>query len=410
LNWGFSMRIVVLGTRGFPDVQGGVERHCENLYPRLVKLGCEVIVLARAPYTGNKEYSFQGVTIKPIACPKHRSLEAIVHTFKGIFEARMLRPDILHIHAIGPSIFVPLARLLGMKVVMTHHGQDYRRLKWGQTAKATLRVGETAGCVFANAVIAISKEISSDCIRRFGRGAAVIPNGVVVMPAERTGKILKERGIETGRYLLAVGRFVPEKGFTDLIEAFGIASKAMRSADRAAEWKLVIAGDADHEDEYSMKVKEKAMATENVVLTGSQKGRDLAELYSHAGLFVLPSYHEGLPIVLLEAMSYGLSCIVSDIAANREVALSGDRYFKPGDTGKLAEKILEFIARPFSEAEKKAQVDIIAREYNWDAISEATLKIYHGLDNLKSSKLFHKDSIDFQHGTDILQAKRGIPV
>src|SRR5262245_30684169 len=123
------MKIVVLGTRGFPNVQGGVEKHCEELYPRLVALGCEVTVLSRTPYTGSGAYEFKGVKIQPLFCPKHKFLEAPFHTFFGILKAARLKPDVVHIHAIGPSLFVPLARLLNLKVVVTHHGHDYERKK-----------------------------------------------------------------------------------------------------------------------------------------------------------------------------------------------------------------------------------------------------------------------------------------
>ena len=383
------MKIAVLGTRGFPNVQGGVEVHCENLYPRLVKRGCEVVVFGRAPYLKNRDSPIQqgkrhggtvpifykGVKIIPLACPKNKFLEAFVHTFIGIFAAKKLNPDILHIHAVGPSIMVPLGRLLGMKVVMTHHGPDYERKKWAGPAKAILRMGEALGVRCANAVICISQVIADGVKKKYGRDAVVIPNGVAIPEILSSEDALRKYGLEKGRYILAVGRFVPEKGFGELIEAF--EKVGSQESGVGSEWRLVIVGKADHEDEYSRSLKEKAAKNPNIVLTGFLSGKPLQELYSHAGLFVLPSYYEGLPIALLEAMSYGLSCIVSDIPANREVGLAENRYFKAGDIESLRRKIKEFIASgPLGGQERTGQIKRIAGKYDWDAIAGRTLEVY----------------------------------
>lgn len=381
------MKIAVLGTRGFPDIQGGVESHCENLYTRLAKMGCDVTVFGRKPYlkigtvptsmqttVRGQPLFYKDVTLIAISCPTNKFLEALVHTFKGVFAARKLKPDILHIHAVGPSLLVPFARLMGFKVVMTNHGPDYARKKWNWFAKLILWKGEWLGSVFSNAVICISETIASDIRRRFHREVTVIPNGVDTPEIVRTDEALKKYGLEKGKYLLAVGRFVPEKGLHDLVEAFGIASAP--AGPRNDGWKLVIAGDADHEDKYSLSLKQKVKTNPSIISTGFISGVPLKELYSNAGLFVLPSYYEGLPIVLLEAMSYGLSCIVSDIPANREVELSEDRFFKPGDVKKLSEKIKEFIGRSMTDEAKEKQINMIKDKYNWESIAIRTLDIY----------------------------------
>lgn len=396
------MKIVVLGTRGFPRIQGGVEAHCENLYPQLVRMGCEVTVFGRAAYLtktgsvpsnaesdalGQTPFFYKSVKIVPLAGPKNKFLEAIIHTFKGIFQAKKLNPEVLHIHAVGPALMVPFARMMGFRVVFTHHGPDYERKKWGFFAKLSLRMGEFLGVKFANEVIAISQVIADEIKAKYGREITVIPNGVV-MPGNTEGDTaLKEYGLNKGKYILAVGRFVPEKGFCDLVEAFGRMGSVPSNAENDAlgqtpfsgkndGWKLVIAGDADHEDKYSLSLKEKAKANPNIVLTGFISGEPLEELYSHAGLFVLPSYYEGLPIVLLEAMSYGLSCIVSDIPANREVGLENERYFKPGDIDQLKSKIAEYMNKPLSISEKELQLAKISQKYNWNKIAEMTLSVY----------------------------------
>ncbi len=228
---------------------------------------------------------------------------------------------------------------------------------------------------------------------KYGMDVVVIPNGVEVRAQEHKGqehKVLEKYGVEKGKYVLAVGRFVPEKGFDVLMEAFEIASSPTaprNDTDIGIKdgWKLVIVGDADHEDAYSLSLKKRAQGTRDkgksaeVILTGFLTGEPLQELYSNAGLFVLPSYYEGLPIVLLEAMSYGLSCVVSDIPANREVALAEERYFKAGDVEGMASKLLQFMGRPLSVEEKNAQVKLVAERYDWGKIAGETLRVYEGV-------------------------------
>jgi glycosyltransferase involved in cell wall biosynthesis len=263
-----------------------------------------------------------------------------------------------------------------MKVVVTHHGPDYRREKWHTLAKMFLRFCEFIGMTFANEVIAITNNISDDIKRKFGRTAIVIPNGVEVPNLAETEDVLRKFGLKKERYILAVGRFVPEKGFDYLIDAF-IQLQVSNHKPQIEDWKLVIVGNASYEDRYSMSLKEQAQKNNNIVLTGFLTGRPLQEIYSHAGLFVIPSYYEGLPIVLLEAMSYGLSCIASNISANKSVGLlSDDRLFKLGDVNALAAKIREFIDKPLTKEERRKMIDIIAEKYNWTKIADETLKVY----------------------------------
>ena len=362
------MKIAVTGTRGFPGVQGGVESHCEKLYGHLVKHGCDITVFAREPYVGSQLTTYNGIKIVPLSCPKNKFLEAIIHTFKSILEARKISPDLLHIHAIGPSLFVPLARVLRMKVVVTNHGPDYMRQKWPLPAKIFMKFCECLGMVFANEVITIAENISNDIEKKYYRKSTIIPNGVNIPQLAESYECLKKYSLHKKRYILSVGRFVPEKGFDDLIDAF--------NQSNFGDWKLVIVGAADHEDNYSAMLKAKVKLNSNIKLTGFLKGQPLHELYSHAGLFVIPSYHEGLPIVLLEALSYGLSCIASDIPANRNIELNDERYFRVGDIKSISEKIQEFINKPFGEQQRMEQINNIDMKYNWERIAEETLKLF----------------------------------
>ena len=363
-----QLKIIVTGTRGFPNVQGGVEAHCEHLYPILVKKGCDVTVITRKTYVDPALKEYKGVKLVPVRNPRKKSLEAIIHTFLAVLKAKSMGCDILHIHAIGPALLVPFARMLGLKVVMTNHGPDYDRQKWGGFAKGMLRLGEYCGSKWANKVISISKPIADNLRLKYRCAAEIIPNGVAVPEIAETDEALERFGLQKNKYILAVGRFVPEEGFHDLVKSWELGV--------GSGWKLVIVGDADHEDEYSKGLRAKSKGLANVILTGRLTGRPLQELYSHAGLFILPSYHEGLPIVLLEAMSYGLSCIVSDIPANREVDLNDDRYFKPGEIEGMAAKIREFSRKEMNAKEREKQIEYIRENFDWVKIAERTLEVY----------------------------------
>lgn len=368
------MKVFVLGTRGFPNVQGGVEKHCQELYPRLADLGCEVTVFARASYVPKDKriLEWRGVEFIHLWSSRSKSFEAIIHTFVGLLISAVKRPDILHIHAIGPSIFVPLARLFGLRVVMTHHGSDYARQKWGRFAKVVLKIGEALGVKFANKVIVVSKTARVFLRKKYQRkDMEFIPNGVKLplnnRQSDRGGHF---SGFEPGKYVFTACRFVPEKGLHDLIEAY----KRLKNP----EFKLVVAGDADHQTNYSRKLKKQAEEA-GVILTGVISGKPLEELHSNAGLFVLPSYHEGLPIGLLEALSYGLPVLVSDIPQNKELPLPECRYFKVGDINQLSQKLKELMKAGISKKEKTQQLEFLKNDYNWDKIAQQTKKIYKTL-------------------------------
>ncbi len=365
------IRICVLGTRGFPSVQGGVEKHCEELYPRLVRLGCDVTVFTRTPYIEEERRvtEWQGVKFIHLWCPRAKSLEAIVHTLMGIRGVKGLSPDILHIHGIGPSLLTPLAALSNkLKIVMTHHGPDYERAKWGWLAKGALRCGERLGVAYSDGVIAISRWIKRLIEDKYKKEALFIPNGVSIPEPVPAGAELKRWALEPGGYVFTACRFVPEKGLEDLILAY--------SKIKNPSFKLVIAGGADHETPYSRRIERLAEKTRGVVLTGILSGRSLAELFSSAGLFVLPSYYEGLPIALLEALSYGVGVLVSDIEQHKEIPLEGFRYFKAGDVEGLSDAIVDCLERGVSEKERVAYMGLLKREFDWDEIALKTLRLY----------------------------------
>lgn len=374
-----AFRIAVIGLRGIPEVQGGVERHCQHLYPRLVQTGYRVTIIGRKSYISKNPYRFEDIEVVPLWSPRKKSLEAIVHTFLAVLWIWLHRKnfDLIHIHAIGPALLTPLARLTSLKVVVTNHGPDYDRQKWGRFAKWVLRASEMLGARSAHSMIAVSRTIRALMQEKHGTNATYIPNGVILPDKALPGPLLKSFGLTKGHYVLTVGRLVPEKGFHYLVEAFSLLD---------CEWKLAIVGDADHEDAYSLALKAKAKNIPNVVMIGFQKGFALSELYSNAGLFVLPSYHEGLPIVGLEAMSYELPIILSDIPANREIA-EPEELFPVGDVAALATKIKSFLDSPelFSSKELLTRKRLrLNQEFNWDLITEQTAITYRKVLSLNS--------------------------
>lgn len=361
------MRIVVTGLRGFPGIQGGVETHCEELCPRIAALGCDITVTRRKPFI--KEHpprtSYRGVMFKDLNAPRKSGFEAAVHTFRSVWYAFRTKAAVIHIQAIGPCIAIPLAKLLGLKVVATHHGPDYDRKKWGPIAKFILRTGEFFAARWADELIVISTVIQDIIEKNYHRtNVHLIYNGVTSLPHIDSTRHLRKWGLTPGRYILAVGRFVQEKNFDKLIRAFA-------AANHPADYRLVIAGDADHESPYSKSLK--ALAGEHgIVLTGMIKGLPLQELYAHAGLFILPSSHEGLPITLLEAMSHQIPVLVSDIPANRAVGLPPDCYFHYDETDcvtvlsqSIEAKLFHGIAHTYD-----------LTRYDWDHIARQTHEVY----------------------------------
>lgn len=409
------MKIVVTGTRGIPNVMGGVETHCEELFPRIAAMGEDVTVIRRKSYVSDGLKEWKGVKLVDIETPKKKSFEAIIHTYRAINKAKKLGADILHIHAIGPALLVPYAKMLGMKVVFTHHGPDYDRDKWGRAAKAVLKLGERMGCMFADDVIVISDVIRNLIKEKYGRTKNVhlIYNGVSKPEICDYPEYFEELGIKKGRYILGMCRFVPEKNLHHLVEAFSIikdeelrikkegsvqvneelkikkqdsaladeelkikkqgsaqADEKLKGKDGGDDdIKLVLAGDTDFEDDYSRGLKE--MARKNgVVLTGFVKGRKLHSLLTNCMCYCLPSSHEGLPIALLEAMSYGVKVIVSDIPANLEVGLDKEDYFPVGNVDELAKKLKEVISR------EPQHIDYDMAKYDWDKIAREVKDIY----------------------------------
>lgn len=358
------MRICVTGLRGLPGVQGGVETHCEMLLPRVAALleGCEITVLARAPYIAPEVREHRGLRIVPLWALKQKHLEAITHAIASVIIARWrLRPDVLHVHGIGPALVTPLARLLGMRVIVTHHGADYAREKWGPIARLALRLGEVFAIRFADCVIVVSPSAARALRARHEDRAdriVCVPNGAPDQAVGGGEVTLRRLGLRAGGFILGVGRLVPEKGFHDLIEARRLAKDPR---------PLVIAGDADHADGYARRLR--AQAGEGVIFAGRLNRAELQTLYESCAVFVLPSHHEGLAIAALEALTAGAPCLLSDIAANRDLGLPEGFYFPVAN----AEALRERLVRPAARLEPGS--DALA-PFDWSRIAAETARIY----------------------------------
>lgn len=363
------LRVTMLGIRGFPDVQGGVEKHAEKLACALADLGCGVEAIARSYYVAKDGYAtWRNITITRIWAPRVRGVEAFVHTFFGVMRAAFRRPDILHIHGIGPAFFTPLARALGLRVVVTYHSLNYEHGKWGRVARSVLRFGEWAGMAFANGRIAVSEGLAKQMGRSYRVPVCAIPNGIDTPLRVRSTAFLEACGLAANRYALMVARIDETKCQLDLIAAYARLRKPT--------WKLALVGGSDHSSSYARAVAEVAGKTPGVVMLGHQTAKQLAELYTHAGLFVLPSSHEGQPIAVLEATSFGLPVLLSDIPAHRELSLSRVRYFKVGDIATLTEHLAATFAAPVLEKLDAAECARLAARHDWHNIAQRTLAVY----------------------------------
>jgi len=368
------MKIGVIGTRGFPDVQGGIETHCQELYSRIAGTdGNQVVVYRRIPYLNekNRHFKYKNIRFVDINVPRNKFLETFLHSLFASVHALFQRFDIVHYHNTGPGFFIPVVKLSGAKVVFTYHNISYTQQKWNSLAKKFLSRSEKVSIKRSDYVIFISEVIREEMIRKYSidnHRSGVIFNGVEIPGRARDDDFIRNLGLRRNGYILGVGRFLEEKGFDYLIKAFrktGISNM-----------KLVLAGDTDYPTEYSDSLK-KLAAENDVILPGFVKGSGLNQLYSFARLFVIPSFSEGLPIALLEAMSYNLDVLASDIPANLQIGLDKDDYFTTGDEKELGEAII----KKLSQENKKSFSKVLSDRFDWDKIVKDTYEIYKQLIN-----------------------------
>ena len=345
--------VAVIGTRGFPGIQGGVEVHSYHLYTHMTDVRVR-LYRRRAYLTEQSAQSFPNIEYVDLPSTRIKGFEAVWHTLLSVLHILFHRPDVVHIHNIGPGMFAPLLRLMGLPVVLTYHSPNYEHSKWSAPARWLLRQCERISLHFSNRVIFVNKYQMEKC------GAldksVFIPNGIDPVTRSEATSFLEQHGITPGGYLLAVGRLTPEKGFEYLVEA----------ANRLPQVsQVVIAGASDHDSTYR-DMLERLDVNKKVIFTGFTTGEDLCQLYSHARALVLPSVNEGFPMVLLEAMAYGLPILCSDIPGTRQVDLPEHNYFPVKDVDALCAAITRLLATPHEQQHYDLE------KYDWNTIAATT--------------------------------------
>jgi len=355
------MRLCAIGLRGIPDVMGGIETHCEHLYPRLARLDdtLEIVVIGRSGYA--RPGMFGNVRVVTVWAPHRKALETLIHTPLAILYARLfVHPDVIHLHGVGPGFFAPLARLLGFRIVGTHHAADYDGLKWGRFGRSFLKAGEWMMAKFADDVICVSSVIETNLAQRHPREKerfVTIRNGAppLLASGQPEEELLGSLGLSSNSYILCVGRLDPSKGFQDVVQAFRIA--------QPKGLKLVIVGGSLGSDDYAAKLKESA--SDAIIFTGARSSDQVRTLYRNAALFIHPSYHEGFAIVVLEALAADIPILLSDIPPHLEVELDGVCYYPKGDIQALAAILT---AGEYARLRCSRRAEIL-EENDWDSVA-----------------------------------------
>jgi len=363
------MRIAFVGLRSIGVCAGGIERHVEELATRMAALGHEVTVFCRTRYNTIAGGEYRGVRLVNVPTVYSKHLEAICHTALCL-PAVLTGYDVVHFQALGPSLLSWAPRLAGRRVVVTVHGLDYLRGKWGRAASLVLRLGAWTSAHCPNRTIVVSRQLQQHFASALHTATTCIPNGVNT-PVRRPLNALRRFGLAEQGYVLFLGRLVPEKGAHQLIQAF-------RQVDTGL--KLVLAGGSSHSDAYVEELKELAGQDRRIVFTGPLFGADKDEAFSNAKCFVLPSLLEGMPLTLLEALSYGCPTLASDIPECLEVLDAGGaplaRTFAHGDPADLALRLADMLKRlDLDEMAEHARREVLAR-HDWDAITRQTLAVY----------------------------------
>lgn len=357
------MRIDVIGTRGFPGIQGGVERHCERLYPQMK--GVSVRAFRRKPYVKTQQSQYSGISFTDLPSTRISGFETVLHSLLATLISMFSKAEIVHIHNIGPAMFAPLLRAVGKKVALTYHSANYEHDKWNAFAKAVLRLSERIALASASQIIFVNKFQMQRYSESVRRKSTYIPNGIVPMSPSTNHDFLDKIGICPQKYILSVGRITPEKGFDLLISAYNRLD---------TDVKLVLAGAPDQDSKYLEELKSIAGSNPNVVFSGFTDGDNLSQLYTNALAYVLSSRIEGFPLVLLEAINFNLPLLVSDIEATHLLKLSAKSYFKANDANALCDKLSEFLTGGDKGEYKCTEED--PADYCWGKIAEQTIAVY----------------------------------
>ena len=356
--------------------EGGIEVVVEELSTRMVKLGHQVTCYNRGghhvsgkEFDGERLHEYKGVKLKTVPTINRKGLTAVSSSFFAALASAFGRYDVVHIHAEGPAAMCWIPKLFGKRVVVTIHGLDWQREKWKNGfGSKYIHLGEKMAVKFADEIIVLSKGVQEYFQKTYGRKTLFIPNGVN-RPVLRKADLIKNKfGIDKDGYFLFLGRIVPEKGLRYLIEAY---------KELHTDKKLVIAGGSSDTDDFMQEIQTLATGDDRIIFTGFVAGQALEELYSNAYLYLLPSDLEGMPLSLLEAMSYGNCCVVSDIAECSEVVEDKAVTFQKSNVQDLKEKLQRLCDDPATvQKYKNEAADFICSKYNWDEITQKTLEVY----------------------------------
>lgn len=370
-----NLRIAMLGHKRIPSREGGIEIVVEELAARMAKKSHSVTCynrkghnVAGSEFDGTKLKTYKGVTLQEVFTIDKRGLAAMTASVSASLRAALGNYDVVHIHAEGPAFMCWLPKLFGKKVIVTVHGLDHQRAKWGKFASWYIRSGEKNAVRFADEIIVLSKGVQDYFQNTYGRTTRFIPNGVNKAKPRKARQITEKWGLTKDSYILYLGRIVPEKGERYLIEAF---------KQTKTDKKLVIAGGSSDTQAFMDELKSLAKDDDRIIFTGFVQGEILEELYSNPYIYTLPSDLEGMPLSLLEAMSYGNCCLTSDIPECAEVVEDKALLFRKSDVSDLKAKLQNACDHPEMVESYKAQTEeFICRKYNWDDVVEKTLKLY----------------------------------
>lgn len=371
------MRIAMIGHKRIPSREGGIEIVIEELSVRMAKKGHQVTCYNRAGHhVSGKEFDsisnklYKNVRLKSVPCINARGLAAMTSSFFGAIMIAFGQYDVVHFHAEGPCAMMWIPKLLGKRCIATIHGLDHQREKWGRISSWYIMLGEKIAIKYADEIIVLSKSVQEYFKNTYGRKTVFIPNGVDRPQICEENLIGKKFALEKDGYLLYLGRLVPEKGLQYLIKAF---------MQVKTDKKLVIAGGSSDTVNFVSELKKMAKKDKRIIFTGFVQGKMLGELYSNCYIYVLPSDLEGMPLSLLEAMSYGNCCVVSDIDECTEVVDNKAVIFKKSDINDLAKKMQILLENEqLTKQYKSTTAEFICNKYNWDRIVDKTLEIYRG--------------------------------
>ncbi|MCX6714624.1 MAG: glycosyltransferase family 4 protein [Candidatus Uhrbacteria bacterium] len=370
------MKIAMIGQKGMPAKAGGIERHVEELSAELARRGHDVLVYCRAWYVWPIQ-DYRGVHCVKSPTIRTKHLDAIFHTFTSILSAVKEKVDVIHIHGVGPALLAWLPKLLRpqTKVIVTFHCIDRHHQKWNWFARFMLSIGERIACFAPDATIAVSKTLEAYCRMNYSVNTKYIPNGTQVPMNESDKSLLAEFNLVPQKYLMFCARLVKHKGAHVLVDAWKKA-KALRP-DLTRDIKIAIVGGSAFTDEYVKSLTALSKDEPSIVLTGTQIGDTLHTLFSNSYAIVHPSESEGLPIAVLEAMSYGKCVLSSDIPENMELTKDHGLTFHVGDVNDLTQKMIMMLEAPEHVAAVGNEARVhVAKNYDWKDIAETTEYLY----------------------------------